>query len=253
VKFIFLFLFVSCSGHLLNGGPRQGKMTYSYLDSGGRFSYLRDLKLVDNKIITRNQIINPKGSETQVLEKSIMVSRIGSIQHSKIRLLTVRPEASEYIVWLEGKRYVSRMQLNPKKKNFSIELEGPETRWQGTREEVFPKGKYFCFFGQLPECLYHNSLLKNALSNKTRRLDFYVIWESYPFVQDILMKIGNKLFAPATVKFDGEIQGLLRYVVEVEGQVVLYQFTKTFELVKVAWISQGITIAPPGEEIAEDD
>jgi hypothetical protein len=228
-------------------------MTYSYVDAGGSYSYLRDLKIADKKIITRNQILDPKGSGSQLLEKSIMVSKVGSIKTPKARLLTVRPEASEYVVWLEGKRYVSKMQLNPSKKNLSIELESPESRWQGRTEEVFPKGKYFCFFGQIPECLYHNFLLKNALTQENQRLDFYVIWESYPFVQDMLTRVGKKLFAPATVKFDGEINGLFRYIVEIEGQVVLYQFTKSFELVKVAWISQGITIAPPGQEIAEDE
>jgi hypothetical protein len=253
VKFFLLVFLVSCSSHMLNGGPRQGKTTYSYIDAGGRFSYQRDLKLLDKKVITRNQILDPKGSGTQLLEKSVMVSRVGSIKNTKARLLTVRPEASEYIVWLEGKRYVSRMQLNAKAKSLSIDLESPESRWQGKSDVGFPKGKYFCFFGQIPECLYHNFLLKNARIQENRRFDFYVIWESYPFVQDILTKVGKKLFAPATLKFDGEIKGLFRYIVEVEGQMVLYQFTKTFDLVKVAWISQGITIAPPGQEIAEDE
>lgn len=253
MKVLFLLFLVGCSGHLLNSGPRQGKVTYSYVDAGGSFSYLRDLKVVDKKIITRNQILDLKGSGSQLLEKSIMVSRVGSIKTPKARLVAVRPEASEYVVWLEGKRYVSRMQLNPQKKNLSIDLEGPEPRWQGRREEPFPKGKYFCFFGQVPECLYHNFLLKNALTEENRRFDFYVIWESYPFVQEMLTRVGKKLFAPATLKFDGEIKGLFRYIVEIEGQVVLYQFTKNFELVKVAWISQGITIAPPGQEIADDE
>jgi hypothetical protein len=75
--------------------------------------------------------------------------------------------------------------------------------------------------------------LKNALTQESRRFDFFVIWESYPFVQDILTKVGRKLFTPATLKFDGEINGLFRYIVEVEGQMVLYQFTKSFDLVKV--------------------
>jgi hypothetical protein len=228
-------------------------MTYSYLDAAGSFNYVRDVKLLDKKIITRNQILDTKGSGTQLLEKSIMLSRIGSIRSSKTRLLTVRPEASEYVVWLEGKKYLSRMNLDSKSKSLTIDLESPENRWQGRKSVSFPKGKYFCFFGQLPECLYHNFLLTSALNQVDRRFDFYVIWESYPFVQDILTKVGKKLFAPATVKFDGEIKGLFRYIVEVDGQMLLYQFTKNFELVKVAWISQGITIAPPGQEIAEDE
>ena len=253
MKFYFLLFLFSCSSHFFNGAPREGKMTYSYLDAAGRFNYVRDLKLIDKKIITINQILDPKGSGSQILEKSVMLSRIGSIKSSKTRLLIVRPEASEYVVWLDGKKYLSKMRLDSKSKGLLIDLESPENRWQGRKSESFPKGNYFCFFGQLPECLYHNFLLKNARSQEDVRFDFYIIWESYPFVQDILTKVGKKIFAPATVKFDGEIKGLFRYIVEVEGQMLLYQFTKSFELVKVAWISQGITIAPPGQEIAEDE
>ncbi len=68
-----------------------------------------------------------------------------------------------------------------------------------------------------------------------------------------MAKVGKNLFAPASVKFDGENNGLFRYIVEVEGQEVLYEFTKSYDLVKVVWISQGITIAPPGQEIVEDE
>ena len=78
------------------------------------------------------------------------------------------------------------------------------------------------------------------------------MWDSYPYIQDQLTRVGKSLFAPASVKFDGVIKNHFRYIVEIEGQVLLYQFTKSFDLVKVAWISQGITIAPPGEEIAEE-
>lgn len=253
MKFLFLlFLISSCSSSRFTGNPREGKTTYSHVDESGSFDFIRESKVIKKKIVTRNQLIDRKGSGAKLLEKTIMVSQVGSIKSKKSRLLTVRPQASEYSVWLEGKKYISRMQLNPAKKSMKISLESPEARWQGTSEVPFPKGKYFCFFNQIPECLYHNYLLVKAAENENRRYDFYVIWDSYPFVQDILTKVGNKLFAPASVKFDGEIKGLFRYIVEVEGQAVLYQFTKSFDLVKVAWITQGITIAPPGQEIAEE-
>ena len=64
---------------------------------------------------------------------------------------------------------------------------------------------------------------------------------------------GVRLFASATLKFDGEIKGQFRYIVEVEDQVVTYFFSKSYEFIKMAWISQGITIAPPGQEIVEEE
>lgn len=254
MKFLALLFFLSsCSSGILRGKPHEGKTTYSYADESGQYNYVRESKNIKQKLVTRSQIVDKKGSGAKLLEKSIMVSQIGSIKNKKGRLLTVRPQASEYTVWLEGKKYVSTMKINSKTKAMSVTLDSPETKWQGTSEVEFPKGKYFCFYNQIPECLYHNYLLTNASENEQQLFHFYVVWDTWPYIQELLTKVGKKLFAPASVKFDGENKGLFRYIVEVEGQEVLYEFTKSFDLVKVAWISQGITITPPGQEIVDDE
>jgi hypothetical protein len=244
---------VSCGSTQVDFKPHAGKAVFSYVDESGTFNYVRESKIIKQKLVSRTQLVDRKGSGSRLLEKTVMVSQIGSIKtKGSKRLLTVRPSASEYSVWLEGKKYISRMQIQPSSKSMKVTLESPEPKWQGTTQVPFPKARYFCFYNQIPECLYNNYLLVSASKNETQRFDFYVIWESYPYVQDLLTKVGRNLFAPASVKFDGEIKGLFRYIVEVEGQAILYQFTKNYDLVKVAWISQGITIAPPGQEIAED-
>ncbi|MFP5386779.1 MAG: hypothetical protein ACLGHN_11910 [Bacteriovoracia bacterium] len=250
--FLFLFILAGCSGHLFKGKPREGRNTYSYVDASGTYRLARETKQVGQKVVTRNQILDNRGGRPQVLEKSVLVSQIGSIKSGKARLLTVRPVASEFTVWLEGKKYVSKMKLDPKKKVMAVSLDSPEKKWQGAHEVPFPKSKYFCFFNQIPECLYHNYLLTLARENEVQKFDFYLIWDGYPFIQDQLTMVGKNLFTPASVKFDGENKGLFRYIVEVDGQMVLYQFSKSFDLVKAAWIAQGITIAPPGQGIVED-
>lgn len=248
----FLLFLTGCAG-AFRGSPTEGKVTYAFVDESGTYRMVREFKVVKQKIVSRSQILSTQGSGARILEKSILVSEIGSIKTPKGRLLTVRPSASEFEVWLEGKKYSSKMQLNPKAKSMRVTLDSPEEKWKGVSEVPFPKGKYFCFYNQLPECLYNNHLLENAFETKTQRFDFYVIWDSYPYIQDQLSQVGKNLFAPATVKFDGAIHGHFRYIVEIEGQVLLYQFTKSYDLVKVAWIAQGITIAPPGQEIVEDE
>lgn len=250
---ILMLFLVSCTSHMPLGKPKEGKATYSYTDESGTYRYVREAKLVQKKIITRNQLIETKGGATRVLEKSIVVSQLGSIKNGKNRLVTVRPSASEFTVWLEGKKYSSKMRINPKRKSMLLSLESPDPRWQGDNEVSFPRGKYFCFFNQIPECLYHNYLLSRANENRSERFDFYVIWDSYPFVQEQYARTGKNLFAAASVKFDGEIKKLFRYIVEVEGQIILYQFSKSMDLVKIAWISQGITVAPPGEEVQDEE
>jgi hypothetical protein len=250
--FLALFFFASCSSSLLRDRPQEGKNIFAYFDESGDFRFSRETKKINSKIITRTQILDKKMGQLKPLEKSVMVSRIGSIKNKHGRLLTLRPEASDFIIWLDGKKYISRMRINSSTKSLKINLESPDPKWQGTMDVPFPKGNYFCFYNQLPECLYHTHLLKSALTHD-KDFEFYVIWDSYPYVQDLFSKVGSKLFAAASVKFDGEINGLFRYIVEVEGQTILYQFTKSFELIKMAWISQGITVAPPGEEIIDDE
>ena len=250
---ILLLLFAGCRSSFFQGEPRLGKNTYSYVDESGSFNFLRESKLLDQKLVTRNQMVDKTGSGSKILEKSVLLSRVGSIQIKGSRLLTVRPEASEYTVWIEGKKYFSRMQINSARKSMTLTLDSPEPKWKGTSEIPFPKGKYFCFFNQIPECLYHNYLLSSSKNADGKKMDFFVVWDNYPYISDLLTAVGSKLFAPASVKFDGEINHLFRYIVEIENQVILYQFSRSFDLVKVAWISQGITIAPPGQEIAEDE
>ncbi len=251
-QLLILFCIVSCSATPL-GGYRDSKVSFSYVDEAGTFTLNRETKLIGSKLVTRAQLMDKKGGAGRILEKTVMLSRIGSIRNGGNRLLIVRPQASEYTVWIEGKRYVSRMRLDTGKRTMRLTLESPESKWQGTSDIPVPKAKYLCFFGQLSECLARSNLLENARMFEGRRFDFVLVWDSFPYIQDLLTKTGQKLFARATIKFDGDINGLFRYIVEVEDQVISYQFTKSFELVKVAWVSQGITIAPPGQEIVEDE
>ena len=249
--FPFLLTLASCAG-IFSGKPHEGKTIYSYVDETGKFKLQRETKTIQKKLVTRYQLFDTKGSASRVVEKSILVSQVGSIKAKDTRVMTVRPLASEFVTWLEGKKYSTKMQLDTATKSMKVTLDSPESKWKGTQLIKFPSGKYFCFYNQIPECLYHNYFL-NLAREREETLDFYVVWDAWPFIQEQLNRVGQQLFVPATLKFDGENNGLFRYIVEVEGQMILFHFSKSFDLVKVAWISQGITIAPPGQEIVEED
>lgn len=249
---LLILLITSCAHKGPTGSPKEGKTVYEYTDISGGYRLSREFKNIKQKIISRSQILNNKESDSRVVEKSITVSTLGSIRGKKARLVTLRPEASEFTVWLEGKKYSSRMRINSKNKSMRLTLNSPETRWQGTSEIPFPRGKYFCFYNQIPECLYHNYLFQHAFDHPNQKFDFYIVWDGYPFIQDQLSRVGKNLFAPATIKFDGEIKKNFRYIVEVEGQMILYQLSQNFDLRKISWIVQGISVALPGEEISGD-
>ncbi len=249
---LILVLFISCSSLKRTGSSPEGKFVYSYSDVGGNFRYQRDIKFIKKKLVTRTQIMIPSAGADRVVEKSVTVSQLGSIKDVKGRSLVVRPLASEFTVWLEGKKYTSKMQLDTKRKAMRVTLDSPEEKYKGQSEIPFPKGKHFCFFTQIPECLYHNQILSNSYENKKQNYDFYIVWDNYPYVQEQLNNIGKNLFSHATLRYDGEPKGRIRYIIDVEEQVLLYQFTKDFELTGYSWISQGINMVRPGEEVKNE-
>ncbi len=251
MKIIVIFLFVISSCSQLGKGkqPSEGKFVYSYSDVSGNFRYQRDVRFIKKKLVTRTQILVPSAGSDRVVEKSITVSQVGSVKDGARRALIVRPLASEFTVWLEGKKYSSKMQLDTARKSMRVTLDSPESKWKGQSLIPFPQGKQFCFFTQIPDCLYHNNILEKALELKNQSLDFYVVWDNYPYVQDQLSNVGKNLFSHASVRYDGEPKGRIRYIIEVEDQVLIYQFKKNFELTGYSWISQGINMVEPGEEV----
>jgi hypothetical protein len=248
VKLLSLLLLLSsCAGFKTGGSPQEGKTTYGYQDTSGTFRLLRETKTIKQKIVSRSQLLSASGDSTKVLEKSVTVSQLGSVKSKSGRVLVIRPMASEFTVWLEGKRYFTRMKLNPKRKSMAITMQSPEDKWNGSREVPFPKGQHFCFYSQIPECLYHSLLLDRAENAENQTIPFFVIWDSFPYTQEQFSGVGQGLFAPASLKFEGEKKKLLQYIIEVDNQILIYNFSKSKDLKKISWIAQGILIAPPGE------
>lgn len=252
MKFLVSLLFlISCSNFKSQGSPKEGRQVLSYHDVSGNYRLNRDHKVIKKNLVTRTQILASEGNGNKLLEKTIAVSQLGSVKGKKSRVLVVRPKASEFSVWLEGTKYFSKQSINPTKKTMTIMFDSPD---QGkSREDVaFPKGKFFCFYTQLQDCLYHNQLLGLSADAKNQRFPFFIVWESYPFTQEQFSGVGKTLFSSASLKFDGEVKNLYRYIIEVEGQIIMYEFTKSFDFVKMAWVSQGITVVPPDQDVSTD-
>ncbi len=241
-------LLVGCSGLVTGGSPKQGVRTFAYVDVSGKYSFVRETKLIKNRLVTRTQILAPQGSISKPLEKSVLVSQLGTIRDGRKRTLIIRPIAAEFSVWLDGKRYDAKQRLDVKSKAMLLDLTSPEEKWKGKSSIPFPKDKQFCFFSQIPDCLYHNNFLARAKIDAKQSLGFYVIWDAFPFIQEQLAGVGSKLFSAASLKFEGQESNVLKYQLEVDGQTVLYHFSKSYDLVRMYWVAQGITVTPPGEE-----
>jgi hypothetical protein len=252
VKLLILFLSLcSCAGLVPQASPKQEKRIFGYHDVSGKWALSREHKIIKKKLVSRVVIAQNLGTTGKHLEKSVVVSQVGTIQGKRGRIPTVRPFAVEYSVWLEGKEYKSQMKLDPAKKSMTVDLDSPEARWKGRSSIRFPKGDQFCFFSQLAECLHFNQLLYRAQAQAEKPIPFLIVWDSFPYVKELYSGVGGTLFASAAISFAKESQGVLHFEVEVDGQTLLYQFSKSHELVRMFWISQGISILPPGEEVQE--
>lgn len=221
----------------------EGSHVYSLTDVSGNFRLERDVKFDKNRLITRNRILNPAGGSSKVLEKTVALSQFGSLKTKTGGVRVLRPLAAEFVTWLEGKKYNSRMKVDLKTRTMMVNS-------SEKKEEIipFPKAQQFCFFTQVAECLNLNGILKQATENTKQSIGFMLIWDSYPFTPEIFLGAGKNLFSKANIKYDGRIKNRIRYILEVDGQVILFHFSPDRKLEKLAWISQGLTIVPPGEE-----
>lgn len=248
MKTLFIFLFIlSCSSTKSTIPPDSIKQ-YNYQDVSGDFRFSREKKTVNKKIVNRSVISSRDG--LRLYEKSIMVSQPGSIKTKKGRINTFRPMASDYEVWLDGKLHKSSLRLDPKNKSMKATVleAGKKRRVQDIK---FPKHEQFCFYNQIPECLAYNGILQNVINTSQGR-EFFVVWDTWPFHKEMLSSFGNNLFVGAQVRYEGKDKEGHRIIVDLAGQFILYHFSERYELVKMAWISQGITLLPVGQSISSE-
>lgn len=252
---IFILLLVlissySCSTSNGLDNIAEGRSVYNYIDESGKYSYIKDVKKNNGKIISRVTIKSAKGGD-RVLEKSVTISQVGSISQNKKRTIAIRPMASDLLIWLNSQKYEVQQRINIKNKAMNVRSKGPENRWS-SEDVKFPKGQYFCYFGQLPECLAFTKLTQRSQTSPDTAFSFHIIWESYPHNQDYLVGIGKSLFTPASIKYDGLYKGHHRYSVDVAGQSILFHYTKNFSFVRMFWVNQGISLIPQDEDIAAE-
>ncbi len=126
-------------------------------------------------------------------------------------------------------------------------MDSPEAKWRGVQKIKFPKGAQFCYFSQLAECLAHTGLIGKMVARPHEKFPITVIWDSYPYLLDQLQNIQNIVFARAEVYLDEVEKSVYRIGLDVSGQSIFYHFSKSWELVKMSWVVQGITLMSPSE------
>lgn len=212
-------------------------------DKAGKFMVVREGGLAKDKkhIVSKYRVYSIEGVGQKPLEQSITFSTPGVLK-SKIRLL--RPEKSQYKVWFDGKLYQTETSLDKKSKSLIVSMKSPEKQWTGTKRFIFPGGTgIFCYFSQLVECLQYTGFIEKASKAKNGRMNFHIIWDGYPYIQEQYLNLNPEPFAAATVEYDGMTESKdYRFSVSVSGNVIIYLFNDSYDYAKIFWPAQGYSL-----------
>ena len=198
------------------------------------------------------QVLSSGGGEddtgTNVLEESTSYSTPGTLK-DKINIL--RPAKSVYSVWFDKKKYTTEMKLNTKTKKLDITVNSPEEKFNGTKQLVLPRKTtgVFCFFSQLIECVRATDFFNKAIDNEAGTMNFHMIWENYPFHQDLYSEFPNEVFTQVSLEYDGKnSKGEYKFVLQLPNQSIFYFVDKNAELLKMFWVAQGISMVRQDKE-----
>jgi hypothetical protein len=205
----------------------------NYNDQSGNYNLKREIKYQKGKLVTRVKLFSTQS--TKELESIIAVSSIGRLQ----KAVALLPEISQFRVWFDQKEHFSQIKLNRKTQSLDIISKAPVTKWNFERQYKLPKGKYYCFFSQLPECLKEQNLLAKTAGNK--KVQVFVIWDNFPYHNEQYEGLGEEPFVRATLTLEGHDKNMLKFGLDLGNQSIYLHFNQKIEFVAYYWISQGIS------------
>lgn len=253
IFFLSLALLPSCSyfSLLSKGGesnylPQSKKQYFTLKDQSGKFTLKREKAFLKSKkqFIVKKKISDNGiyDTEDKVLEESITISSKTTVENNISILL---PKASQYSVWFEKKKYVSKMRLNFDDQMLEVSLTSPEQKWNGKKNYPFPKKNNgaFCYFSQIIECIAMTGFVKMAVKKGRGKMNFHIVWEGYPYIGEQYLELGKSPFSKAALIFDGKTEdGNKRFRLNLKNNVIFLFVNKELEFQKLFWPSEGLSI-----------
>lgn len=219
----------------------NSKTRFKLTDKAGEFVVYRENGRSSSKFISKRQVLPFDDDKSKVLEQGIAISKIGAVgKDFKI----MRPYKSQYSVWFDGKKYQTNISLDEKARKLDVKLKSPEKQWNGVQSFSFPDSKsIYCFFSQVLECAAITGYFSRVLEKKRGQMNFYIIWDGFPYFQEQYLNVPDTLFSKAQFNYDGKNKlGESRFSLKFGGQVIFLLLDKKNKFVKKFWITQGLSM-----------
>ena len=217
------------------------KKQYDFIDKAGAFSVYREVgRSVKDKNYVVKKSVYSQGEKKKVVEQSIAIATPGRLRNVNI----VRPQIAQYTVWFDKKKYFSELKLDTKSKSMVLRMKSPEERWKGSRKVPFPRGTgVFCFFSMIVECVGATGFIEKAIEKGVGTMNFHIIWDGYPYVQEQYQHLPDEIFSSAEFVFEGDSQnGGKKFSLTTGNQTIFYVVKPGGFLTKIFWVSQGMSM-----------
>lgn len=247
--FILIIFLASCSGLAPESLARfddfykeSMQARYDLVDKAGKFVVVREsgYRAQNNRFFTKSSVYPEDEDRAKLLEESFVISNPGMLSK---KLKVMRPFASRYNVWFEGKKFTTEMYLNEKEKGLEIKMTSPESQWNGTKNISLPQGTgVYCFLSQLVECVRMTGFFHLSAKNDAGVMNFHLIWEGYPYYAEQYLYVPDEPISQARLTYDGVNNfGETRFTLEVGEQRIFYFVDKEYNFLKRFWVAQGLS------------
>jgi hypothetical protein len=218
---------------------------FDWTDKAGRFELLRETgrSSEQNEYIVRQRLRLNEGRR-DIVEQSVVISQLGNLRG---RVDVMRPQRSQYTVWFEGDRYFTELEIETESKSMKVRMASPDSEWNGEKRVPFPdSNSVYCFFSSVVECAFYTGFVETALREKTGSMNFYLVWEGYPFFMEQYIEVPQELFTRAVLTYDGTEREPNRFSLRFAGQSLFLFINTAGRFDRLFWVGQGLSIVKRG-------
>jgi hypothetical protein len=189
---------------------------YEYMDKNGQFSLNKEGGIKDREFVLKTRL----SDQNQDYEKVLLITN-----------LNFRPRLGEYIVYLDGRKEFTKMNVSKNKLRL-VSSSGED------REIDLPENTYF--YSSIPVAF--GPFMAKSIRKRKGETSFKMIWEGYPFYQEIYLGIEDEVIVDANLLFSGKVDELYRFTLETPSQTIFYLVDSSGDLVKQLWVAQGLAV-----------